>query len=58
MLVRLLDSIEKIDAAIKATIASRALLGGFSPSKKGMIELRFLLREPLISFSILAQGPD
>ena len=46
MLVRLLDSIEKIDAAIKAKIASSALLGGFSPSKKGMIELRCFLREP------------
>jgi len=58
MLARLLDSIAKKDAAIKAIKASRALLGGFSPSKKGMIELRFLLREPLISFSILAQAPD
>jgi len=46
MLVLLLDSIEKIDAAIKARIASSALLGGFSPSKKGMIELRCFLREP------------
>ena len=46
MLVRLLDSIEKIDAAIKARIASSALRGGFSPSKKGMIELRCLLLEP------------
>ena len=46
MLARLLDSIEKIDAAIKARIASSALLGGFSPSKKGMIELRCFLREP------------
>jgi len=46
MLIRLLDSINKIDAAIKARIASSALRGGFSPSKKGMIELRCLLLEP------------
>ena len=58
MLIRLLDSINKIDAAIKARTASSALLGGFSPSKKGMIELRCLLREPLISYPILAQAPD
>lgn len=46
MLVRLLDSIEKINAATKVRRASRALRGGFSPSKKVMIELRCLLREP------------
>ena len=46
MLVRLLDSIEKIDAAIKTRMANSALFGGFSPSKKGMIELRCFLREP------------
>ena len=46
MLALLLDSIEKIDAAIKTRIASSALFGGFSPSKKGMIEPSCFLREP------------